>query len=313
MKTSFVTSDVWAVLRKAAKSSARTAHVAVAYFGQNGATRLPLGEGSRIVVNASEAAVKSGQTCPAELKKLLKKGVSIYSVANLHAKVFVLGSKAYVGSANVSRYSDEWLIEAMVVTSDRAAVAEARRFVDSLCLHELGPEAIDDLAKIYRPPRMVGGRPTRRSSTRTGIAPELPRVLLAQLRVKDPPAGSENTLERGRKVAKERMKHPRRHELVDFWWRGKCPFRAGDLVVQVLKESNDRRMVTPPGTVLHVKKAPKCTFVYLELPRKRRVSLEILARRIGEGAEKRLGRGGQLSPRLAERLLAAWSGDRGGQ
>ena len=118
---------------------------------------LPLPANSRLVVDASDNAVKSGQTCPAELKQLQNSGVIIYSVPNLHAKVYVFDGTAFVGSANVSSNSAKTLVEAMVRVNDRAAVRSAKLFVQSLCSNELSPGTIDRLQKIYRPPRLMGG------------------------------------------------------------------------------------------------------------------------------------------------------------
>jgi hypothetical protein len=150
-----LTNHIWPTLTAAVKTSPRPA-VAVAYFGQGAAKLLPLPHGSHIVVDASDGAVKSGQTCPAELIKLLKRGVRVYSRKNLHAKIFVLGTKLFVGSANVSQHSAHALREAMVVTTDRSAVAAARTFIRELCVQEIGPEMLSHLAKLYRPPRLLG-------------------------------------------------------------------------------------------------------------------------------------------------------------
>jgi len=49
--------------------------MAVAYFGKGASRLLPLTAGSRLVVDASECAVASGQTCPADLIKLVARGV----------------------------------------------------------------------------------------------------------------------------------------------------------------------------------------------------------------------------------------------
>jgi hypothetical protein len=115
-----VTTNVWSRISRAAKANSRKSHVAVAYFG-TGATRLlPLSKGSTRVVDMSHAAVASGQTNPSELLKLINEGVAVYTVANLHAKVFVLGNHAFVGSANASRHSEQSLVEAVVETNERA-------------------------------------------------------------------------------------------------------------------------------------------------------------------------------------------------
>src|SRR5580704_12654880 len=139
MNATFLSRDIWPQLTKAARGSRRRCVVAVAYFGKGASRLLPLAKGSRLVVDASERSVGSGQTCPADLIRLVKRGVAVYSVPNLHAKVFVLGRTAYIGSPNVS---------------NRAA----RHFVEQNCLHELTPTVLKRLAKLYRPPLFPGGK-----------------------------------------------------------------------------------------------------------------------------------------------------------
>src|SRR4051812_11054218 len=150
MSTMFLSRDIWPQLTKAARGSRRRCAVAVAYFGKGASRLLPLAKGSRLVVDASERSVGSGQTCPADLTKLVKCGVIVYSVPNLHAKVFVLGRTAYIGSANVSKRSSEQLVEAVIRTSEGKTVRAARQFVHENCLHELTPTVLKRLAKLYR-------------------------------------------------------------------------------------------------------------------------------------------------------------------
>ena len=91
MSAIFVSQGIWPQLTRAARGSRQHCAVAVAYFGKGASRLLPLAKGSRLVVDASERSVASGQTCPADLIKLVKRGVAVYGVPNLHAKVFVLG------------------------------------------------------------------------------------------------------------------------------------------------------------------------------------------------------------------------------
>ena len=136
-------------------------------------------------------------------------------------------------------------------------------------------------------------------------------LLLAQLKDIDPPEGSESAEELGTRVARRRMKRPRLHELEDFWRAGRCPFKRGDMVVQVFDQGNGSRMVYPPGNVIYTKPWPngkkRCTFVYLERPKRRGIALERLAESIGYGAKKRLGRNGHVRHDFAQQLLAAFN------
>lgn len=304
-----ISDGVWRRLSSAARASARAADVAVAYLGKGAARLLPLPKGSRLLVDASDGAVKSGQTCPDELRKLRLRGVRVFSTENLHAKVFVFGSTAFVGSANASRHSADVLEEAVVAITDPGVVGAAREFVRSRCLHELGPEELKRLHAIYRPPRIPGAKPSRRSNG--GTRSQLRRVRIAQLTPSEFPDGSEGVQERGTATARKRMEKPRSHELDDFFWHGKCAFQPGDIVIQVVDEGGGRRMVSAPGTVTHravwSNGRRRCTFVYLELPKRRRLELGRLARRIGRGAKKRLMRTGAVNNEWARRLLAAWA------
>jgi hypothetical protein len=305
-------SQVWRRITAAAKASNKPAYVAVAYFGKEASRLLPLTRGSRLVVDASEHAVKSGQTHPADLKRLVRKGVRVYTLANLHAKIFVFGSKAFVGSANASRRSSSALIEAIVVTTDKSAVKAVRALIERHCLQPLGPEELDRLQSMYRPPhlppesRRVGPRARRR-----GTAPTLRPLRLVQLWHHDPPEGSEAAAKAGRAAARREMTRPRAHDLDEFHWDWACPFQRGDVVVQIVNEGGGRRMVSPPGNVINVTKWARGngrrTFVYLELPRRPRTELKRLARRIGRGAQKRLLRGGKASADFAHDVLVAFA------
>jgi hypothetical protein len=74
MTSQFVSKGAWKLLTAAAKSARKPALVAVAYFGKGASKLLPLPSGSHIVVDASEHAVKNGQTHPKDLKNLQDSG-----------------------------------------------------------------------------------------------------------------------------------------------------------------------------------------------------------------------------------------------
>src|SRR6266849_1013159 len=138
MSLRLMTTGIWDALAKAARRSKKPAHVAVAYFGKGAADLLPLPAGSRLVVDASEAAVKSGQTHPADLERMRRRKATIYSVQNLHAKVFAFDKAIFIGSANASKHSAKTLQEAVFFTTDAAIGRTARGFIKGLCLEPLG-------------------------------------------------------------------------------------------------------------------------------------------------------------------------------
>lgn len=84
-----------------ALAKSHSGYVAVAFLGKAATTLLPLREGGMLVTRAKKNAVKAGLVDPREGLKLLRRGVRVHDCAHLHAKVFVFGSRAMVGSAHV--------------------------------------------------------------------------------------------------------------------------------------------------------------------------------------------------------------------
>lgn len=103
---------------------------AVAYAGDGAVELLPVTAGDLIVVNGSRNALANGATSARLLRTWYEQDVRLYVHETLHAKVFVVGRTAFVGSANLSRRAhDDGTVEAAIQTTDPAVVADARRFV----------------------------------------------------------------------------------------------------------------------------------------------------------------------------------------
>jgi hypothetical protein len=305
----FLRQDIWPEITGAVKTSSQRCYVAVAYFGHGASGRLPLPKGSFLVVNASEAAVASGQTCPEELKKTLARGISVYSVANLHAKVFVVGRKAYIRSNNVSNNSATNLLEVAIRTTDPKVVSVARKFVQENCLDELTPKFLNHLSKLYRPPIFPGGR----KMMGTSLRPALHRVLLAQFDVGDWSEREQRIHDEGLLEAKKHREHLGRWETCGLLHYGKCPFQPGDTVLQVTDEDRGRFMVAPPGKVIHVNEPRReahklVTFYYIERPNRRQRSVKSLAKALG-CKQKLLRRKGVVRGQVfVQSLLKVWTG-----
>lgn len=311
MSTKLVTGDVWKELSRAIRRSKRPCSVAVAYLGSGANRLMPLPYGSRLVVDASEHAVASGQTCPEDLGRLLERGVRVYSTPSLHAKVFLVSGAAYVGSANASRHSANQLVEAILRTTEPAAISAAREFVLKHCLHELGPEAIRRLAKLYRPPRIYGVKHRKSSNSDPRHRPALPRLLVTQSYLEDWSAREVALHDSALGVAIRRRKHPHSFELDSFRLSGNCPYQRGDVIVQIMHEDHGRVLVTPPGNVLHVRRCRigrgMISFVYLERPDRRWRQLRSVAHKLGRGALKRLKRNSLVrDATFAQSLLSLW-------
>ena len=129
MATTFHSEKVWTRIRQLLKHQKAGALVAVPFLAPNAAKQLPLRRGDVLVTRFDDAAIKGGLVDPLEVVKYIRHGVEVHSVENLHAKVYVFGNWAIAGSTNVSRSSEEQLIEAACETNDKTVIASCRRFL----------------------------------------------------------------------------------------------------------------------------------------------------------------------------------------
>ena len=126
---------------------------AVAFLGNGGADMLPLKKGDTLVVNLGLQTVRQGATSPMEIKRLMRRGVKVFTRSSLHAKFFICGKSLFVGSANVSKNSQNNLDEAATLTSEGVAIRRAASFFDKLCTEPVRPEYLKLCLQSYRPPR----------------------------------------------------------------------------------------------------------------------------------------------------------------
>ncbi|PZG12557.1 hypothetical protein C1I95_25565 [Micromonospora craterilacus] len=115
------------------KAESRKIKAAVAYAGDGAAELLPVKAGDLIVVNGSGNALASGATSARLLRAWYEQDVQLYAHETLHAKVFVIGRTAFVGSANLSlRAYTDGTVEAAIQSTDAAIVSGARQFIDEM-------------------------------------------------------------------------------------------------------------------------------------------------------------------------------------
>jgi hypothetical protein len=103
---------------------------AIAYVSSD--APVAFGSGDTLITDATDEAIRAGQTRATILDHALRRGAALYSYQNLHAKVMVLGGTAVIGSCNLSAHSVSTLTEAAWVTADSTAVTAARDFIAGL-------------------------------------------------------------------------------------------------------------------------------------------------------------------------------------
>src|SRR4051812_24539618 len=108
-----ISKNFWKEVAKEAKKAKRR-QAAIAYVTAN---LIRFKKGDLLIVDASEHAIRFGETNAKLLQKLDKKGVKIYSCEDLHAKVMLFGDVAVVGTGNMSKSSETSLVEAGIITN----------------------------------------------------------------------------------------------------------------------------------------------------------------------------------------------------
>lgn len=158
--------DVWPrIEHRVGRNRVRLA--AVAYIGA--VPPLPFAKDSVLVIDASDRAIRNGSTRAAAVKALYDDGVRIYSLQGLHAKLFVVGRTALIGSANFSGNSAK-LLEAVYASDNRWLVSETERVVGTFRdralanAKNLGARTTDGLIADRRLEAILKIKPIERTS-----------------------------------------------------------------------------------------------------------------------------------------------------
>ena len=123
--------DVWTEIR-GLLSGYNAISAAIAFVGPEADQHLPLRGPATIVVNAGDDALASGWTDPEVLLRWTRRGVRVYSLTSLHAKVLLAEgypSFVLIGSADVLSTSGRILDEAVLVADERETVDELREAI----------------------------------------------------------------------------------------------------------------------------------------------------------------------------------------
>jgi hypothetical protein len=158
---------VWPDIQKMASSSNQI-HAAIAYFTSNKNLRFKAGDS--LIVNASTAAISSGETSAQVLRQLADSGVALWSFPTLHAKLIVTDETVFVGSANASFSSENQLTEATLATNSTNVRDQALYF-----LHQLKKKSVHltdaHIARLCKIPVKRRGRAPIRTNRKRIKAP----------------------------------------------------------------------------------------------------------------------------------------------
>lgn len=224
-------------------------------------------KGDILIVDASDAMIAGGQTDAEVLCRAFARGALLYNLQGLHAKLFLFGDVAVVGSANLSRSA---LFEAGLVTTDHVVVSGVASLIDEMARRA---DVIDGafLDRVSRIP--VTRRFSLVAKTR-GFRPVMVErghrtwlVSVEELR-DDAFPDEEKIRERGSRAASKNLRN-RRSDVSWIRFVGKSRFRdeaeEGDSVIQIYTPLGAKRSrVLRHSWILRAQEEPTCKRFYVE-------------------------------------------------
>jgi len=248
--TSFPVPSPWTHISRELKRRNRRAVVAVvAYIGRDSTSLISLRSGDALICDASRPAIRAGLTCARTLRTLQSRGVVIFSITGLHAKVIASPTAAWVGSANASRNSLINLIEASV----RVTGAQARsvyRWAKSLTTEDrqLSRSDIRELCHIDVPEAPVV---SRASDTKRIMLPTLlDRIAII--------SSMERSKAENSRVSSTRKRFAQPSSMMDFLWIGPRPPKIDSWFLIV----PERGRISRPARVIAASKIGRDTVLW---------------------------------------------------
>lgn len=238
--------------------------------------------GDLLITDASEPVIRSGATDAKLLLKLHRRGVTVRSCPNLHAKVLLLGEVAVVGSNNLSASSRDRLVEAALLTDSPAAVSGVASLIEQLRRQskELKLPALRRLTRIKVVRRgFVPGQPSSRKR-KPRISPLGDTTWLTGVYEADreQPAPVKEMIDRTtRQLARKHKVKPDDVEWIH--WAGAGPFtrqgKPGDSVIQICRTTAKARPthVLKAVPILDTRKETGKLFVFVGHATGRKASL----------------------------------------
>jgi hypothetical protein len=262
-----LTAEIWREAKKRARA-AKCRKAAIAYVTRD---LIGLRAGDTLITDASERAVRAGQTDALLLRKLHDDGVTIYSHEGLHSKVILLGKHAIIGSANMSG-SD--LTEVSIITDSPTITSGIASFIAQLSTarSELNARRIAMLCRIkvvrnswHNTKRITKRKRVRRLGNATwiiGVNTGLP----------DPPAKEQRLIDRAHRELNERLGTDDQYFNWIKWGkrsRFSRECREGDTLIEISNQKGrKRRVVTRRIPVLLKRTEPNCFRYYIGDPQR---------------------------------------------
>lgn len=312
---------LWAALRERARK-ARKKRAAIAYFTKN---HLALGRGDILVVDASDGAIKSQATNAFLLEEMHAKGVTIYSLPGLHAKVALLDDVAVIGSANSSPNSEDRLIEAALVSDSPFVVAGVQQLIEKWVVAARRNLDRSDFKRMLaipiKPRSWQPGTAKKQRKVCRGREQAVWVTRVNELRENAHPNEAAAAAQGEKQAQKSKFSGGNDIDWIRFpslTSTFEREARPGDLIIRLWKPLTSKHLrVCPPVTLLAIRKEPTCHRMFIEETPLRVGELPfgkfaLLAKKAGIGRAIGKTSSRRLKPEEAASLLKVWKALRKG-
>lgn len=127
-----LSSNLWSEIETLA-ANAKQKQVAVAYVSDDLCVKFKAGD--TLITDASDERIASGNTSKRLLSDAFQRKVKIYSLQNLHSKIFIFDDVLVIGSTNISSSSKNRLYESGIITDDIKLVSSAQKLLEKYKKH----------------------------------------------------------------------------------------------------------------------------------------------------------------------------------
>ncbi len=244
-----ITDRIWSRVTRLIQG--QPAKIAAFAYVSKGAP-LSFGDGDTLICDATDRAIKSGQTDAQSLRRFFGNGAKRFSCQDLHAKVMVSGEITVIGSANLSSSAETTLVEAVLVTRRARLRSQALALIESIKTESvpIDEKFIDRICALPVDRQVEPISPTRRVRIQELGA----RLWVVSVSPMDDIGEEEQRLvDEGEQDARSVVGDP---EAQFEWLRftGKSGFRRqakpGDSVIEILRHKRKTVVTGPRGIVV---------------------------------------------------------------
>src|SRR5690606_8313831 len=149
----YLSNNLWDNIRLLSENSKNQMVVVSPYVGRNIDNIIKFKENDILITSLTKSNVEQGNVDPRSVEKLIDNKVKVFSIENLHSKIYYFEESVIVGSSNLSENSKDYLFESGIWTDDKRVIKQIENELEELLEEEITLEYVQSLKEYYVPAR----------------------------------------------------------------------------------------------------------------------------------------------------------------